>query len=145
MSVAFRNVQGSARDDVRTWPFEALVAVLDRGLVQDWRPILDEIRARPWGQFTRRAERAAAAVAEPGIPALLSRAIETARVRAEDDERREVAGRIQAAIRQSGLTAAAFAAEVGTSPSRLSTYAQGRVTPSAAMLLRIERAARTSE
>ena len=33
---------------------------------------------------------------------------------------------------------AEFAAGVGTSASRLSTYATGKVTPSAAMLLRIE-------
>jgi len=35
-------------------------------------------------------------------------------------------------------SAAAFATQVGTSASRLSTYATGRVTPSAAMLVRIE-------
>ena len=34
-----------------------------------------------------------------------------------------------------------IAADIGTSPSRLSTYATGKVQPSAAMLLAIERAA----
>lgn len=145
MSVAFRNVAGSSRDDVRSWPFEALVAVLERGLVPDWRPILAEIRARPWGPFTRRVERAAATLAEPGVEALMTRAIRTARVRAEESERDEVARRVRAAIVRSGLTASAFAAEIGTSASRLSTYAHGRVTPSAAMLLRIERAADEDE
>ena len=33
MPVAFRNVDASPTDDVRTWPYEALVAVIDRGLI----------------------------------------------------------------------------------------------------------------
>lgn len=53
-----------------------------------------------------------------------------------------MAQRVRDAVTASGMSAAAFAAEVGTSASRLSTYATGRVTPSAAMLLRIERIAR---
>ena len=48
---------------------------------------------------------------------------------------------IVTAITRSGLTAAQFADLVGTSASRLSTDATGRVTPSAAMLVRIERLA----
>jgi len=63
-----------------------------------------------------------------------------ARVRelAEAQERAEVARRVRLAIDQSGLTAAEFASHIGTSASRLSTYANGRVIPSAALLLRIE-------
>lgn len=141
MSVGFRNVEGSADDAVRTWPYEALVAVLERGLARDWRPILDEVRIRPWGPFTQRLERAAAAIGQPSVQALFSRAVSTARAADEEAGRQEVARRVQDAIRRSGLTASAFAAEIGTSPSRLSTYTSGRVTPSAAMLLRIERLA----
>jgi transcriptional regulator with XRE-family HTH domain len=44
-------------------------------------------------------------------------------------------------IRESGLTAASFASRAGTSASRLSTYASGKVVPSAAMMLRLERVA----
>ncbi|WP_367262084.1 helix-turn-helix domain-containing protein [Pimelobacter simplex] len=35
-----------------------------------------------------------------------------------------------------------FAARIGTSPSRLSSYIRGSVTPSAALFLRIQRASR---
>lgn len=73
----FRNVDAAPDDDVRTWPYEALVTAIDRGLVADWQPIFVEIRRSPWGAIA----------------------------------------------------------------SRLSTYASGKVTPSAAMLLRIERLA----
>lgn len=38
------------------------------------------------------------------------------------------------------MTNVRFAEHIGTSASRLSTYLSGKVTPSAALLLRIERA-----
>ena len=51
MPVEFRNVDASPEDDVRTWPYEALVTVIDRGLVADWQPIFAEVRRSPWGRF----------------------------------------------------------------------------------------------
>ena len=51
-----------------------------------------------------------------------------------------MAARVRAAVDRSGLTNSRFADLVGTSASRLSTYLSGKVTPSAAMLVRIERA-----
>ena len=64
-----------------------------------------------------------------------------ARERAEADERATVAAAIQEAIERSGLSQAEFASRIGTSPSRLSTYATGKVTPSAALMIRISRVA----
>ncbi|MDR1151363.1 MAG: helix-turn-helix domain-containing protein [Bifidobacteriaceae bacterium] len=46
------------------------------------------------------------------------------------------------AIALSGLTAREFARRLGTSESRLSTYATGKVTPSATLLIRMENLAR---
>ena len=60
-------------------------------------------------------------------------------VAADAAEKAEVADRVRSAIDRSRLTNAQFAGEVGTSASRLSTYATGSVTPSASMLIRIER------
>ncbi len=74
-----------------------------------------------------------------GHPGGRSLAIERARADAERREREEVAERVRQAVRRSGLSKARFAEQVGTSASRLSTYLNGKVTPSAAMLLRIER------
>jgi len=141
MPVQFRNVDASPHDDVRTWPFEALVTVIDRGLVPDWQPVLAEIRRSPWGPTARRVERYLAYRDPDGVSALFRLAVERAREQVEQDARDEVAARVRAAVERSGLTSAQFAALVGTSASRLSTYASGRVTPSAAMLVRIERAA----
>lgn len=141
MSVRFRNVDAQVSDDVQTWPYEALVTCIERGLVSDWQPIFVELRRRPWGKVARRVEHYANHSDEPATARLFGMAVARARDDAEAAERTEVAQRVRDAVAASGLSAAAFAAEVGTSASRLSTYATGRVTPSAAMLLRIERTA----
>ena len=139
MSVHFRNVDVSPSDDVTTWPFEALVTVIERGLVSDWQPVFAEIRRRPWDRVARRVERIAESTDDVAAGRLFSLAVERARADAERAERDTVAARVRAAVASSGLTAGEFASRVGTSASRLSTYATGRVTPSAAMLHRIER------
>lgn len=139
-AVAFRNVVATPSDPVDTWPFEALVETLERGLVPDWQPVLADIRRHPWGRVARRVGRWAAMLEGDPAARLFTLAIERARQRRETDERDEVAHEIRDAIAGSGMTAAEFAASVGTSASRLSTYATGRVVPSATMLVRIRRA-----
>jgi len=52
-----------------------------------------------------------------------------------------VAAEIRAAVEGSGLSQAVFASRIGTSASRLSTYMSGKVTSSAALMLRIRRVA----
>ena len=68
-------------------------------------------------------------------------ALSRARERAEAGERAAVAADIRQAVERSGLSRAEFASRIGTSPSRLSTYASGKVTPSATLMLRIRRVA----
>ena len=145
MPVDFRNVDASPDDDVRTWPYEALVAVIDRGLVPDWQPIFAELRRSPWGRVARRVERYLS-YREPG-PAgtLFVLAVVNARAQADRADRAEAAARVREAVDRSGLTKAEFAQLVGTSASRLSTYLNGKVTPSAAMLIRIERSAANAD
>lgn len=140
MMVEFRNVDASPEDDVRTWPYEALVTVMDRGLVSDWRPVFAELRRSPWGRVARRVEQYLSYREPDGVSTLFDLAIERARADADQADRSEVANRVRAAVSRSGLTNREFAKLVGTSASRLSTYLSGKVTPSAAMLVRIERA-----
>ena len=45
-SLRFRNVDASPSDDVTTWPYEAIVTAIERGLVPDWQPLFAEIRRR---------------------------------------------------------------------------------------------------
>jgi hypothetical protein len=63
---------------------------------------------------------------------------------AEQSERAEVAAKVRELIAASGRTQARFAADLGTSASRLSTYASGSVVPSATLLVRMRRVAETA-
>lgn len=139
MTLAFRSVDAAFADAVQTWPYEALVETMERGLIGDWMPILDELRTAPWGLVARKVQRWASGATEEPAAAFFSLAIHRVRQRAEAAERAEVVRRVRGAIEQSGVTAAELALLVGTSASRMSTCANGRVMPSAAMLLRIER------
>ena len=142
MPVEFRNVDASPTDDIRTWPYEGLVTAIDRGLVGDWQPIFAELRRSPWGEMARRVEHYLSYREPDGVSSLFALAVERARVDADHEDRMEVAVRVRDAVVGSGLTNGEFARLVGTSASRLSTYLSGKVTPSAAMLVRIERTAR---
>jgi hypothetical protein len=69
MGVDFRNVDASPTDDVRRWPYEALVTAIDRGLISDWQPVFTEIRRSSWGNVARRVERFRSYRASPTAPA----------------------------------------------------------------------------
>jgi hypothetical protein len=142
MSLSFRNVNADPFDPVETWPYEAMVAAIERGTIRDWAKITAAVRRDPWGEVPRALEDYLAYAEPSGVTELLSRAVRQARAEAERSDRENVAARVRQLIRESGLTAAAFASRTGTSASRLSTYASGKVVPSATMMLRLERAAR---
>lgn len=139
----FRNVDASPEDPVDTWPYEALVTAVDRGLVDDWQPIFAEIRRSPWGRVARRVERYLEYRDPDGVSRLFRLAVDRARSTAEESERQAVVRRVRAALERSGLTQAEFAERAGTSASRLSTYVNGKVMPSAGMVERLERIAGT--
>lgn len=143
-SPAFRNVTGSPDLPVELWPYEALVAAIERGTLQDWLPILRAIRRSPWGEVARRVEAYLGYESPYGVGPLLRRAIVTSRRDAEAEEKVIVAGRVLAFVEQSNRTREAFAREIGTSRSRLSTYCTGRVTPAATLLVRMERVAQAA-
>ncbi len=76
-----------------------------------------------------------------GVTELMEDVVAAARTEAKREERRAVATEIAALVDQSTLTRAEFARRSGTSPSRLSTYLAGTVTPSAALMVRMRRVA----
>jgi DNA-binding transcriptional regulator YiaG len=141
MSVAFRNVDVPPDADVDEWPYEALVTVIERGTIGDWARVTGEMRRDPWGPVTRQVEQYLSYAQPWGVGPLLQRAITAARHAAESAERAEVAAEVRALVEQSGLSATELASRIGTSRTRLSTYRTGRVTPSAALLVRMRRVA----
>src|SRR6266550_2433431 len=139
MPLTFRNVTANPSDPVTGWPTEAVLAALERGDLEEWRRLTAEINRRPWGRTARQVEEVLSHSRPYGVAELMESVIARARGRAEDEERRTVAAEIRQAIANSGLARAEFAARIGTSASRLSTYATGKVAPSATLMLRIRR------
>lgn len=139
MSVSFRNVDVDPAAPVETWPYEAIVSVIERGTVSDWAVLTVAIDREPWGVVARQVEEYLSYESPYGVGPLLERAIVRAREHAEARERAEVADEVRALVEASGLSVAELAKRIGTSRSRLSTYRSGSVTPSAAMMNRLRR------
>ena len=144
MALAFRNLTVTPDAPVSRWPTEAVQTALERGDLADWHRIVAEIRADPWGRTARQVEEVLSHSRPYGIAEAMETVLSRARKRAEAAERAAVAADIRAAIERSGLSRADFASRIGTSAPRLSTYAAGKVTPSASLMLRIRRVAEQS-
>jgi len=52
-ALKFRNTIASPDDPVDTWPFEGILAAVERGSLPDWRRLAAAIRADPWGPVAR--------------------------------------------------------------------------------------------
>jgi DNA-binding transcriptional regulator YiaG len=141
MALAFRNLTTSPDEPVAGWPTEAVQAALERGDLADWHKIAAEVRSDPWGRTARQVEEVLSHSRPYGIAEAMESVLSRARERTEAAERADVAAEIRQAIARSGLSRAEFASRIGTSASRLSTYASGKVTPSATLMLRIQRLA----
>lgn len=137
----FRNVDASPDDPVAEWPIEAIQAALERGSLKHWHRLAAAIQAQPWGAVARAVEQVLTYSRPYGVSIAMERVIERARRDAETGERAAVAAEVQRLIEESALSRREFAARIGTSTSRLSTYATGKVMPSAALLLRMQAAA----
>ncbi|MGH3949720.1 MAG: helix-turn-helix domain-containing protein [Pseudonocardiaceae bacterium] len=141
MALAFRNLTISPDAPVSSWPTEAVQTALERGDLGDWRRIVAELRQDPWGRTARQVEEVMSHSRPYGIADAMETVLARIRARIEAGEREEVAAEIRGAIANSRLSRTEFASRIGTSASRLSTYATGKVTPSATLMLRIRRLA----
>lgn len=140
-ALKFRNITSSPDDPVETWPFEGVLAAVERGTLPDWRRLADAIRADPWGAVAQQVLEAVKMSRPYGTAELLTTVIERVRQEAADAEREQVAGEIRDLVARSGLSQRDFALRLGTSRPRLSTYLSGKVTPSAALMIRVRRIA----
>src|SRR3954453_12361249 len=136
--LVFRNVDASPDEAVESWPLEAIQTTLERGSLQHWRRLAAAIKAQPWGPVVRDIEEVLSYSRPYGVAKTMERVMERARHDAEAAERNAVATEVRRLIDDSDLSRREFAARIGTSTSRLSTYATGKVVPSAALLLRMQ-------
>jgi DNA-binding transcriptional regulator YiaG len=141
VALAFRNLTITPEAPVSTWPTEAVQTALERGDLSDWHRIVAAIRDDPWGKTARQIEEVLSHSRPYGVTEAMETALSRAREQAEARERAAVAAEIREAVKRSGLSRADFASRIGTSASRLSTYASGKVIPSATLMLRIRKAA----
>jgi predicted XRE-type DNA-binding protein len=136
-ALKFRNVTASPDDPVETWPFEGILAAVERGTLPDWRRLAQAIAADPWGPVARQVLEAIQISRPYGTTELLEGAVALARKLAAAAERDQVASEIRELVGRSGLSRQEFADRIGTSRPRLSTYMAGKVTPSAALMVRM--------
>jgi DNA-binding transcriptional regulator YiaG len=139
-SLKFRNITASPDDPVDTWPFEGILAAVERGTLPDWRRLAAAIRADPWGPVAQQVLEAIRLSRPYGTTELLEGTVERARKLAADSERQDVASEVRNLVARSGLSKQDFAERIGTSRSRLSTYMSGKVVPSATLIVRMRRA-----
>ncbi len=141
MTTTFRNVdidEGSEPDD---WPFEAVLAVVERGSLADWRRLASAIRASPWGPCARAVEDVAGWGENSGLDVVFLALLATARHEADAEAGRAYGERIRRVRQALGMSQREFAPLIGTSAQRLSSYETGKVAPSVAVLGRVERVA----
>lgn len=138
-ALKFRNLNVSPDDPVETWPFEGILAAVERGTLPDWRRLAGVIRSDPWGPVAEHVLQAVDLSRPYGTAELLEEVVDRARRQAIESERAEVASEVKRLVVDSGLTQQAFADRIGTSRSRLSTYVSGKVVPSAALMVRMHR------
>ena len=138
----FRNIVASPDDPVETWPFEGILAAIERGTLPDWRRLARAIAADPWGPVAQQVLEAIQVAHPYGTAELLEGVVASAREQAAESERAIVASEVRELVGRSGLSRQEFAERIGTSRSRLSTYMSGKVVPSAALMVRIRRVGR---
>lgn len=136
MSLVFRNLDVSVEDPVERWGVEGILTALERGNVEHWRKIARAVSNDPRGKVAGELTQAVTLLEHEGMAALFERILGQARERQECHERRQVVQQLGEAVKTSGLTRAEFAAYLGTSTSRLSTYLTGKVVPSAVVMIR---------
>src|SRR5690606_11054110 len=95
-----------------------LVALSHGGSVVEGREALGMLATEPWGPLADELTDQAAAADRDAIATLLA----WCREWRADQDRRVVGRQIQRLIALSGVTQRQFAARIGTSPSRLSSY-----------------------
>ena len=106
-----------------------------------WRRHLLHYALEPWSPYTRQLTELAAEAGNEYYIDGLDRFLRALRDETNAQERQSVAAEMHRLVAGTEITQREFARRVGTSPSRLSSYLSGSATPSAAMFLRIRRAA----
>jgi hypothetical protein len=130
----FRNITASPDDSVDRWGVEGLLIAIERGTAPDWSKVIKSTLASGPQSELRKDLDEALSLAEGGGKA----AIELVLLREEESPEKRVQRRIRVAFLMADMTFTEFAAQVGTSRSRMSTYLSGKTMPLAHVLEKME-------
>ncbi len=108
-ALRFRNIDASPDDPVETWPFEGILAAVERGTLPDCRRLASAIRTDPWGPVAHQVLEAVHLSHPYGTTELLEGVVARARKLAVDSERADVASEVQGLVARSGLSRQDFA------------------------------------
>jgi hypothetical protein len=118
---------------------EDVIRCADKGGLAAWRGQAAIVAANPWAPYPAELHKWLAHSARPELADSLDEVIRYFREVSEQRDRQLVAREVRRLVAVSGLSQRQFAALCGTSAPRLSTYVNGLVTPSAAMMVRFAR------
>lgn len=131
--VSFRNLEIGPEAPVSDWGVEGILAAIDRGDLAEWSRIAQAVRENPGGPSAADLEEALDLAEDHGVVAVLRTILQQSR--SSDAER--FAPRFRVWVAASGLSRTQLAERIGTSRSRLSTYENGKVIPSAATAAKV--------
>jgi len=137
-STVFRNVDFDPADSADAWPFEAIVTVIERGSIGDWRRLAAAILDDPWGRVAQQTAAITAWGDHYGIDALLTEVVAAARRRFRERHRRADGERLRGMRAAAGMTLVELAGVTGLTPALLSRYENGQVSPTLDSVARIE-------
>lgn len=130
----FRNLTISPDVPVGEWGVEGILAALERGGLNEWRRISQEVLAAPHGVAAQDLEQALAMTESQGAARLLRCFLE--RTRAGDKEL--FAREFRSLVDQLAMTHQEVADILGTSRPRVSSCCSGAVAPNAVVLWKLQ-------
>lgn len=124
---------------VEYWPTAMIRAALETDDMTVWQRIVAAVKRDPYGRTARQVEEVLETARPYGVSKALSEVLVRTRDHLEATERAEVARQIQAMLRRSKLEPQEFASRIGVSNESFATYLEGKTSPPASLLLRMQR------
>ena len=124
---------------VEFWSTAAIHSSLQGGDIATWKRIAAALKRDPYGRTARQVEEILGGSPPGGIAKALWEVLERARTHLEANERAEVARHVRLLLDRSGLVQQEFASRIGVAADDLAAYLEGRVSPSASLMIRMRR------
>lgn len=127
------------RKPVEFWPTAAIRTAVETGDITVWQQIVVALRRDPFGRTARQVEEVLDSTSAGGVTKALAEVLARTRAALEAEERAEVAREVRTLITRSGLNTREFASRIGVSVDQLTTYHNGEVSPTAALMVRMHK------